>query len=774
MRIIPGDAGASDYNTRPINSEQLPRNKGAEFMPDDAESNVQIAEEERHGREHVLLNAINRVFREALTCENDKQVARQCLAVAEELTASKFGFIGELNKEGQLDTIALSDPGWSACNIPEADALAMLRNMPIRGIWSTALRAGQSQIINDPASHPDRVGTPQGHPPIDCFLGVPLVRGDKIVGLIALANKPGRYNPDDQQAIEALSVSFVEALLGKRAEVDLHAYATELEQSNRELKDHAMVIAAKTQALQERAIDLETAMRAKDEFLANMSHELRTPLNAVIGFSEGLLERADRHLLNEHQKDRISKIKKSGEYLLILINRVLDLSSVEAGKTQVNPTSFDLETLINEMSGIAEELIKNKPQVRYAIDLEKGLPPIVSDRDILKQILINLISNAAKFTEQGSIKLWVRRDFRTILLSVEDTGMGIPDKHIDHVFEKFYQVPETMRGSLKGTGLGLSICKKYGSLLGGTLTVRSIEGQGSAFTLCVPIIFDEEQRQKKTQLIEEVRVHCLAFPADESRSKVLCIEPEPTNVLLLNDILIEARYQVIPAFDGAEGLYLATTMHPQVIILNVTLPGLDGWEVLHRIKANPATCDIPIIIACTVEEKKLGLYFGASDFLVKPVDKARLLEALSRVSARARMGKCAVAIVDDDVDILKITAEALEKEGYRTSTFISGDEFLANLQKQRPDVVILDLLMPHLDGFQVLNALLNNPDWAKIPVVVMTAKVLSTEELAVLNNHVRAVIQKSGITHEEAYKHLTEQLKLLNKKEPAYETDHVG
>jgi len=739
-------------------------------MPDDTESNVLIAEDEQHSRERAILNAINRVFREALTCEDDRQVARQCLVVAEELTGSKFGMIGEVNEQGRFDTIAVSDPGWSACAIPEADALAMLRNMPIRGIWSTALRAGQSQIINDPASHPDRVGTPQGHPPIDCFLGVPLVRGDKTVGLIALANKPGCYNPDDRQAIEALSVSFVEALFGKRAEVNLQAYATQLEQSNRDLKDYATVIAAKTQALQERAIGLEAAARAKDEFLANMSHELRTPLNAIIGFSEGLLERADRHPLSDHQKDRLAKINKSGQHLLVLINRILDTASVEAGKTQVNPTSFDLETLVDEMSSMAEELIKSKPLVRFSVDLEKGLPLINSDQDMLKQILINLINNAAKFTEQGSIKLWVRRDGRTILLSVEDTGMGIHEKHIDHVFEKFYQVSEMMRGSLKGTGLGLSICKKYSSLLGGTLTLRSNEGQGSTFTLCIPIVFDEKERQQNAQLIEEVRVQCLATPADEDRPKVLYIEPDPTNVMLLNDILIGEGYQVIPAFDGAEGLFLAASMHPQVIILNIMLPGLDGWEVLHRIRANPTTCNIPIIIACTVEEKKLGLYFGASDYLVKTTDKARLLDVISRVSALSGTRGYNVAIVDDDVNTLKITAGVLEKEGYRARTFISGEEFLANLQEQRPDVAIVDLLTPHIDGFQVLDALRKNPDWAKIPVVVMTSKILATEELVKLNNQVRAVIQKSGIINENALGQLVEKLKLMNKKEPAHET----
>jgi CheY-like chemotaxis protein len=204
------------------------------------------------------------------------------------------------------------------------------------------------------------------------------------------------------------------------------------------------------------------------------------------------------------------------------------------------------------------------------------------------------------------------------------------------------------------------------------------------------------------------------------------------------------------------------------------LPGLDGWEVLHRIKANPTTWDIPIIVAITVEEKKLSLYFGASDYLVKPIDKTRLLDALSRVSALSGTRGYNVAIVDDDPDTLRIAAGVLEKEGYRARTFTSGEEFLASLQEQRPDVVILDLMTPHINAFQLLDAIRENPDWAKIPVVAMTAKILAAEELVRLNHNVRAVIQKSGITYAEAYKQLAEQLRLLNNKEHAHETSPAG
>ncbi|MBN2577441.1 MAG: response regulator [Pirellulales bacterium] len=563
-------------------------------------------------------------------------------------------------------------------------------------------------------------------------------------------------------------------LQGKMAVQGLFRDITDRKRAETKLLEINRHLEETTAHANEMASRAEAANIAKSEFLANMSHELRTPLNAIIGFSEGLLERTDRHPLNTHQKDRLKKIHQSGEHLLVLINRILDTASIEAGKTQVNPTSFNLETLVGEVSGMAEELLKGKPQIRYTVDVEKGLPLIFSDQDRLKQILINLLSNAAKFTEQGSIKLWGRCDGQTILLSVEDTGMGIPEEHLDHVFEKFYQVSNVMHGSLKGTGLGLSICKKYSALLGGALTVRSSEGKGSTFTLCIPLIFDEKGKQEKARLIEEARIQCLAVPADENRPKVLCIEPDPTNVMLLNDILMEAGYQVLPAFDGAEGLCLAASIHPQAIILNIMLPGLDGWEVLHRIKSDRTTCNISIIVACAVEEERLSLYFGASDYLVKPIDKARLLEALSRVSALSGREEYNVAIVDDDPDTLRMTAESLENEGYRARTFTSGEEFLADLREQQPDVAILDLLMPRINAFQLLDKLRENSDWSKIPVVVMTSKILAAEELLKLNEHIRTMIQKSGITYEEAYKRLVEQLKLLYNKESVHETRSAG
>ncbi|MGA2617339.1 MAG: PAS domain S-box protein [Thermoguttaceae bacterium] len=253
----------------------------------------------------------------------------------------------------------------------------------------------------------------------------------------------------------------------------------------------------------EMAVRAEAANVAKSDFLANMSHELRTPLNAVIGFSEGLLERTDIHPLNEHQKDRLEKIKTSGEHLLQLINGMLDIAKAESGKIDLQITTFDVEPVVREVVAMAESLVKDKSAVHFSLDLEEHLPPITSDRDKIRQILANLLSNAIKFTERGSIALRARRKNGSLLLSVEDTGAGIPAECLDRLFERFYQGEPKKHRALKGTGLGLAISKAFAALLGGTLTVESVEGQGSTFTLTVPLIFDRRKGVDRRNVVEQ-------------------------------------------------------------------------------------------------------------------------------------------------------------------------------------------------------------------------------------------------------------------------------
>jgi PAS domain S-box-containing protein len=546
----------------------------------------------------------------------------------------------------------------------------------------------------------------------------------------------------------------------KRAEAKLF-------EANRHLED------ARARA-NEMAVRAEAANVAKSAFLANMSHELRTPLNAVIGFSEGLLERADIHPLNEHQKDRLEKIKTSGEHLLQLINGILDIAKAESGRIDLQITTFDVEPLVWEVGEMAESLAKDKPAVRFTVDLEEHLPPITSDRDKIRQILANLLSNAISFTEQGSIAMRARRNNGSLLLSVEDTGMGIPAECLDRLFERFYQVKKEMRRSSKGTGLGLAISKAFAALLGGTLTVETVEGQGSTFTLTVPLMLDRRKSVDRRKVVEQAPAPRRLPPQGQERPRILCIEANPTNFMLLNDYLTEAGYQVVHAANGSEGLRRAASEHPQAIVLDVMLPGHDGWGLLYRLKDDPATSDIPVIIATDLEEQRLGLFLGANEYLVKPFAKSQLLQTIERVSLVPKPSGLNVAVVDDDPSILRLVAQILGDKNCTVWTFESGEAFFASLPAQRPDIVIVDLLMPHVDGFQLIDTLHEHPACSDIPMVVMTAKVLSEDDRLRLNHRVRAVIQKDAATYQGAFHQLVNQLELLRARKEQYADNSIG
>jgi len=546
----------------------------------------------------------------------------------------------------------------------------------------------------------------------------------------------------------------------KRAEAKLF-------ETNRHLEDA-------TARANEMAVRAEAASVAKSDFLANMSHELRTPLNAVIGFSEGLLERTDRHPLNEHQKDRLRKIKTSGEHLLQLINGVLDLAKVESGKIDLQITTFDVQLVMREVGEMAESLAKDKPAVRFTVHLEGHLPPITSDRDKIRQILANLLSNAIKFTEQGSVALRARRSNGSLLLSVADTGAGIPAECMDHLFERFYQGGLKKHRWPKGTGLGLAISNAFATLLGGTLTVQSVEGQGSTFTLTVPLMLDRRKSVDRRKVVEHAPAPRQSPPQGQQRPRIVCIEANPENLVLLNDCLTEAGYQVIPAANGIEGLRLAASEHPQAVILDVMLPGHDGWGLLYRLKDDPATSDTPVIIATGLEEQRLGLFLGADEYLVKPFAKSQLLQAIGRVSLDPKPSGLKVAVVDDDPGTLRLVAQILEDKNYTVWTFESGEAFFASLPTQRPDAVIVDLLMPRMDGFQLIDTLRQHPACSDVPVVVMTAKVLSEDDHRRLNHRVRTVIHKDGTACQGAFRQLVNQLQLLRTRKEQYANNPTG
>ncbi|MBM3236414.1 PAS domain S-box protein [Candidatus Poribacteria bacterium] len=569
-------------------------------------------------RQSAILNAINQVFRETLTCETEEDVAYTCLSVAKELTNSQFGFIGEVNRYGRFDTIAQSDTGWEACRIPKSNAIAMIKNMEIRGIWGKVLKDEQSQIINDPASHPDRVGTPEGHPPITSFLGVPLKHAGRTIGMIALANKESGYDWADQQGVENLSVAFVEALMRKRAEVELQKAHDELE----------LRVQARTRELEVTSERLMKANRAKSEFLANMSHELRTPLNAIIGFSEVLRDGLCGEL-NQEQLEAVRDIHESGDDLLQVIKDILDLSKVEAGKMEFYIEMFPFDDILQSVKSVLSSMIKKKGQ-NFTVKVPDDLPLIYADKTRFKQILYNLLSNAIKFTpEGGSITVTASCDDNEFLFEIEDNGIGIKDEDMDKLFNEFVQLDSSYSRQYEGTGLGLALTKKLVQLHEGNIWAESEYGKGSKFSFTLPRILPQKlsEEDKLKDRIEKFSLH------EPDRKTILVVEDNTQVAYLISLYLSGAGYNVEIALDGEEAIQKAISLKPFAITLDIILPKKDGWQVIRELKLHPESVNIPVIILTVLDDYDLACSMNVLSYIVKPVDREQLLETLKKIKS---------------------------------------------------------------------------------------------------------------------------------------------
>ena len=467
----------------------------------------------------------------------------------------------------------------------------------------------------------------------------------------------------------------------------------------------------------------EEANLAKSMFIANMSHELRTPLSAIIGYSEMLREEIADGADPEQLDGDIGKVESNARHLLGLINDVLDLSKIESGKMEVFIESFDAAAMVQDVAATVDGLMRKNGNT-LVVEVETGLRPMRSDVTKLRQTLLNFLSNAAKFTENGTITLTAGldpADDRFLVFSVCDSGIGMTEEQQAKLFQRFTQADASTTRKFGGTGLGLSITKAFMTMLGGSIGVQSAPGKGSTFSVRLPVEFSEAARE---EMGAAARIGLDDHDIRAGKDIVLVIDDDPAQLDLMARFLAREGFAARTAQDGASGLSMAKALRPKVILLDVTMPGLDGWSVLRALKAEPELEAIPVIMVTFISDNGLATALGAADFVPKPVKWERFRQVMDRF--RDRAGD--VLVVDDDPDARARLRVALERDGWTVAEAVNGQDALDRVGHSLPRVILLDLEMPVMDGFAFLHAFREQPGCQEIPVIVITARDLSRQD----------------------------------------------
>jgi signal transduction histidine kinase/CheY-like chemotaxis protein/HAMP domain-containing protein len=535
---------------------------------------------------------------------------------------------------------------------------------------------------------------------------------------LARHRKPG--DPFVQRRAGGRWIRISERLTTDGGTVAVYSDISELKQREVELAD------ARDEAM--------AATQAKSQFLANMSPELRTPLNAIIGYSEMLHEEADDLGQDLFLAD-LEKIRDAGKHLLGLINDILDLSKIEAGKMTMLIETFEVETLLQEVEAVVAPLITRNDN-RMAVLRDGDLGRMRSDQTKLRQNLFNLLSNAAKFTRNGRIELRVRRQERDqrdwLCFEVADSGIGMTGDQVERLFQAFSQADASTSRDYGGTGLGLAITRHFSEMLGGDIRVRSTQGEGSVFTMMLPTDHADAAAPPLPP----------AAPRSGSLGTVLVIDDDDAIREVLGDELAKEGYRVRHAAGGREGLRLARDQRPDLIALDIIMPDLDGWSVLKELKSDPELRKVPVVMMTIMADREMGYALGAADYLTKPFDREALVQSVNRLCAGA--GAAEILVADDDQKTRELLRRTLGKAGYRIAEAENGRDALAALEHLIPAIILLDLMMPEMDGFALLEHLRHVPAWQEIPVVVVTAKDLSPEDLDWLNGNVLKVFEKGA------------------------------
>ena len=493
-----------------------------------------------------------------------------------------------------------------------------------------------------------------------------------------------------------------------------------------------LVLASLFVEIRDKGRQLAEASEHKSQFLANMSHELRTPLNAIIGYSE-ILQEDVKGLGQSHLGLDLKKIENAGRHLLGLINDILDLSKIEAGRMEVFLEDIEIAPLLDEVRAIITPLTEKSGNT-LDVRLSPKLSAIRTDRTKVKQCLLNVLSNANKFTENGGITLVVdrlERDHPMVRFVVSDTGIGMTEEQLRRLFKAFSQADISTTKKFGGTGLGLAITQHFCQLLGGDIKVASRWGEGSTFTITVP--------DNTPVLTDPVKGPHISGDANNNAITVLVVDDDPAAHDLFTAKLKGESYRLVHANSGEEALELAREMQPDAITLDVLMPKTDGWAVLRALKADRKLCDIPVVMITVVPDRGLGLSLGAVDVLTKPVDRANLSTLLRRLARR----EGPVLVVEDDAGTREMVRHTIEKMGLKVAEAENGRSALLWLTNNpEPSIILLDLMMPEMDGFEFLDTFKRNSAWGNIPVIVITGMELTTTERARLLARVHQIIEK--------------------------------
>ena len=520
------------------------------------------------------------------------------------------------------------------------------------------------------------------------------------------------------------------------------------------------------QRVAERTREAVEANRAKSEFLANMSHELRTPLNSVIGFANILLKNKNNNL-RQDELTFLDRIAANGKHLLNLINQILDLSKIEARKVELEIAAVALDVMVREVLAQLEGQVRGR-DVRLVAELPPTVAPFETDGVKLRQVLINLVGNALKFTEQGRVSVRLITDpasGRPTRIDVGDTGIGIPKERLSVIFEAFQQADVSTARKYGGTGLGLTISQALCQLMGYHIEVTSEVNKGSTFSILLtpvaarsPGLSGAHPGAAHAEVKGLTTVHgkTLHEWSGLKTKIVLVIDDEPDARLLLTHIIEDCDCRVLTAGSGQEGLRMAREIQPDLITLDLLMPRMDGWQVLRAIKTNPRIAHIPVVVISVAAREKKGAVFGAVDVLQKPVTREEFLPVLKRM---LRAGQRKILIVDDADDDRRILSNYLSEEDVEIETAVNGLDGLGKLERFAPDLIILDLLMPGMDGMTFLNRIRNDTRYRQTPVIICTVKELDPTEILRLGQQAHAVLQKAEDLEKELKRVLHELLR---------------